>query len=97
MLEGDAVYTRHADVLLRVVAGENILVPIRGNLASLQAIFMVNRVGAFVWEALDGARTLDEILAGLLDRFEVSEGEARADLTEFLGKLVESGLVDRLR
>lgn len=92
-----ALYSRRPDILLRVVAGESILVPVRGNLASLQAVFIVNRLGAFVWEALDGSRTLDEILVNILERFEVPEGEARADLIDFIGRLVDAGLIDRVR
>ena len=91
------VFVRSADVILREVAGERILVPIRSGMADLQAIFSLNNVGTCIWEQLDGTRPLAAVLDKVLDRFDVSPEEGRADLLGFIGQLLSAGLIERCR
>jgi hypothetical protein len=91
------VYARRDGVVLREVAGEQILVPIRRNVADLKAIFALNGVGRCIWELLDGTRGVDAVLAGLVERFDVSSEEASVDLQAFLERLTQAGLVERRR
>ena len=93
--ERDACYARAEGVILRSIAGEALLVPIRKDLADLREIFTLNPVGARIWGHLDGELTLGGVLAALLEQFEVSEAEARADLASFVAQLHEARLVDR--
>jgi hypothetical protein len=92
---GRVVYARREGVVLREVAGEQILVPIRRNVADLKAIFALNGVGRCIWELLDGTRGMDEVLARLVERFDVSSDEAAADLQAFVERLSQAGLVER--
>jgi len=91
----EAVYARREDVLLRPVAGEQILVPVRHHVADMRAIFALTGVGAAVWELLDGMRPLDGILSAIVERFDVGSTEAWNDLRAFIGQLREAGLVER--
>jgi hypothetical protein len=92
---GGAVYARRDGIVLREVAGEQILVPIKRNVAELKAIFALNGVGRCIWELLDGTRGTDVVLANLLERFEVSPEEASADLHAFVDRLMQAGLLER--
>jgi len=92
---GGAVYARREGVVLREVAGEHLLVPIRKDVADLKAIFALNGVGLRIWELLDGARALDGVLAELVERFDVPIEEASADLSAFVDRLLAAGLVER--
>ncbi len=86
-------FVKNESVVRREIAGETILVPIKGTLASLQQIFVLNPVAAFIWERLDGRTELGAIFAGIVERFEVAPEEARADLEEFLAALEKAGLI----
>ena len=86
------VYRREDNIVSRKIAGETILVPIRGNLADMQHIFTLNAVGAFIWDQLDGAKNLADILDLLLDRFEVSKEEAEIDILEFITQTADTGI-----
>ena len=77
---------RNNDIVSRNIAGETILVPIRGNLADMQNIFTLNKIGAFIWERLDGKRPLSQIIGLLLDHFDVSSEEAENDILEFIAQ-----------
>jgi hypothetical protein len=92
---GGAVYARREGVVLREVAGERLLVPIRKDVADLKAIFALNGVGLRIWELLDGERPLEGVLAGILERFDVPVAEAEADLVAFVGRLEAANLVER--
>jgi hypothetical protein len=87
------VYRRDDSVVVREIAGETLLVPIRGDLAAMQRIFTLNPVGAFIWEQLDGVRTLAEARDALLERFEVDREQVDRDVMEFLREVREAGLI----
>jgi hypothetical protein len=92
-----AVYARRDDVVLREVAGEQLLVPIKNDVAGIQAIFALTGIGAFVWELLDGESALEAIRATILERYDAAPEEAEADLGAFIARLSEAGLVERRR
>ena len=91
----DAVYATREDVILREIAGEHLLVPIRHNVAELQAIYALTGVGVQIWKLLDGVRTLRAVQAAITERFEVGAEEAWTDLCAFVERLEERGLVER--
>lgn len=90
----DAVYARREDVILREVAGEKILVPIRNYVADMRAVFALTGIGATVWELLDGVRTLDEVLCAIAEQYEVEMAQAWDDLQAFVEQLREADLVE---
>ena len=90
-----SIYARREPVVLRRIAGEHLLVPIRRRVSDLQAIFGLTGVAAPVWEMLDGTRTLGEVRDAVVARFDVSPERAWTDLCRFVGHLEESGLVER--
>lgn len=93
--EDKGVYARKEGIVLREIAGEHLLVPIRHEVADMRAIFALNRVGLFIWERLDGERGLDRVLVQMLERFAVPPEEAAADLSAFVERLKGAGLVEK--
>ncbi len=87
------IFRQRGETVIREIAGEMLLVPVRGKLAQLQKIFVLDRVAAYIWRQLDGDRDLEAIHRGLVDTFEVAGPEAEADLFEYLGELEAAGLV----
>lgn len=56
----------------------------------------LNATAAFIFEAVDGARGVQEISRDLIERFEVDPGVAEADAARIIEKLTELQLlVDR--
>jgi hypothetical protein len=54
---------------------------------------VLNKTAGFIWELCDGKNGIDEITARLCERFEVSIEEARADVQEIIGKLIQVGIM----
>jgi hypothetical protein len=93
----ETVYVRRDDVVLREVAGERLLVPIRSDPSGLPAIFALTGTGALVWELLDGEHSLEAVLARILERFDVTREQAETDLHAFIERLSAAGLVEKRR
>ncbi len=93
----DELSTRPArtdqDVVTRTIMGETILIPIRGNLADMQVIFALNPVADFVWKQLDGKKDINRILEAVTTEFDVEPEQAAGDLKDFLGQLLDEGLI----
>ncbi len=85
---------KRGDIVTREIAGETILVPIRGKLVDLQRVFTTNPAGALIWQQLDGRATLGEIRDRVVVTFDVEAGRAASDVQAFVGDLVGAGLLE---
>lgn len=56
---------------------------------------VLNEVGAFIWELINGQNSVDFIVSQVVDHFDVSSETARADVVSFLQALAERDLVTR--
>ena len=88
------IYRRKEEIVYRKVAGEAILVPIKGKLADMQRIFALNPVGEFIWDEIDGSKTLQQISEDIRSRFDVTREDANADLEAFIAELLKEGLIE---
>ena len=74
-------------LIRREIAGENALIPV-GEMAQNHAgLFVLNELGAFIWDVLPQAEDEDAVLQAVLAEYEVSAEEAKRDIHEFLAKL----------
>ena len=88
------VLRRVEDVVHREVAGETFLVPVRGHLADLGELFVLNEVGCWIWTRLEDACTFEELVRDLTAEFDVDMDQARIDAGLFVQQLVDAGLVE---
>jgi hypothetical protein len=82
-------YKRNDHFVYRKIEDETILVPIKDNVGDMACIYNLNEVGAFIWENLDGEKTLQDIKDRISEAFEVSGHEAEMDLYQFIDQLKE--------
>jgi hypothetical protein len=86
-------YVRSDSVVSRVIAGETLVVPVRGSVGDLASIYSLNSVGSTIWQALERPKEVDE-LTGLVEcEYEVTSNQARQDVTRFLAEMHSVGLV----
>jgi len=86
-------YRKAESVVTRKIAGEVLLVPVRGNLASMDRIFALNAVGEFIWHKLDEGNDFHELGRQIADHFDVNPAQVLTDLVEFLSELKAEGLL----
>ena len=92
---GKAVYSPRDPIVVREIAGEHLLVPVRRRLGEMRAIYALMGAAAPLVELLDGSRSLGQVRDALVERFEVSSEQAWAELCSFVEELEEQGLVER--
>ena len=76
----DTIYRQTENIVTRKVLGETLLVPIAGNLASMDEMFSLNDIGTFIWNAIDGVRSLEGILQQIERRYDAPPSIIEADL-----------------
>ena len=86
-------YKRKDNFVYRQIENETILVPIKDNVGDMGCIYNLNEVGAFVWQHLDGNKTLLDIKNKILAEFDVSDKQAESDLSEFIIELEQISAV----
>jgi len=91
------VMIRREDIVTRRIAGETILVPVRGTMDDMQRIFSLNPLGAQIWEMMDGKKSLGEIRDEVLRLFEAGEEEVDSDIREFIADLSGADLLTEVR
>jgi hypothetical protein len=78
----------------RSIAGETIIVPVRGQVGDLEAIYTLNEVGAFIWELVGHGVSIHEIIEAVSNEFEVMPVDAEKDVRQFMGLLEVAGIVE---
>lgn len=96
MITLNSLFRKKEQIVDRRIAGETILVPIRGNLADMERIFALNPVGEFIWERLDGKNSLETICRSITAEFAVDPAKAEEDMKRFIGELLDQALVCRV-
>jgi len=95
MEELGTVWIKNDDCVTREIAGETIIVPIKGNVGDLDSIFTLNEVATRLWQLIDGVRTGADVLEIICTEFDVTPEHAENDTKDFLVALESAGLVSR--
>ncbi len=80
--------------VLRNVVGESIVMPTGDNIAKFDGAVVLNEVSAFVFEKLQHPVCRADLLAAVLDEFEVDADTAAKDLDALLRKLSTLDMLD---
>jgi hypothetical protein len=91
----DVTYSRNPDIIFRKIADEFILVPIRQKAVDLKSVYTLNETAAFIWEAIDSAKSVSQINDKVSEVFEVDTRQAQADVLEILSQLESLSLIQR--
>ena len=88
------LYIRSKAVVSRLVAGETLVLPVRGDIGDLASIYSLNETATTIWEALEKPRSIREICDLLERNYEISmEKPEEEDITLFVREMCSLGLV----
>jgi hypothetical protein len=88
------VFVRSRAVVSRVVAGETLIVPVRGKVGDLASIYSFNETGSLVWKLLDTPRAVGEVVGAVAEQYQVDTEQVRQDVVRFLGEMRALGLIE---
>ena len=87
-------FKKKGEFVTRSIAGETLIVPVRGQVGDLDAIYSLNEVGAFIWEQLDGRKSVTQVVEAVRGEFEITVPDAEVEITEFVAALSAAGMIE---
>jgi hypothetical protein len=82
-----SVLSHSPTIVTRKTGNEYVLVPVSDNIADMNSVFTLNETGAFIWEQIDGIKTVEEIISLLVKEYEIDNGSAEQDVFSFIENL----------
>lgn len=79
--------TLKKELIKREIAGDIILVPVGKTVYDSNGLFVLNELGAFIWDLLPKVDTEEELCDAVLAEYDVSAETAKKDVAEFMQKL----------
>jgi hypothetical protein len=79
---------REEEVASKVIDGEAIII----NLAN-GVYYSMDKVGAYVWDLLQGGHTLEAVTLAVTSRYDVAREQAESNLRDLIEELVQENLV----
>lgn len=80
--------------MLRKLVDNFVVVSINRKDNDFNGMIQLNSTGAFIWEQLQTNKTKEELLETMLNKYELSEQQARKDIDLFIDKLRKDNLLD---
>jgi hypothetical protein len=79
-----SILSQSASVVTRKTGNEYVLVPITNNIADMDSVYTLNETGAFIWEQIDGKRSVEDIIIELLNEYDIDKQNAESDVFTFI-------------
>ncbi len=76
------------EVAAKVIDGEAIII----NLAN-GIYYSMDKVGGLIWEMLEGGHSLEEVITGVVARYDVAREQAQADVERLAAELLQENLL----
>lgn len=92
--QAEQVFVRSQSVVSRRVAGETLIVPVRGKVGDLASIYSFNETGSLIWQSLETPKGLSELITTVENEYAVEQEQAERDVVQFLNDMLSVGLVE---
>jgi methyltransferase-like protein len=79
-----SVYTHSPNIVTRKTGNEYVLVPVANNIADMNSVYTLNETGAFIWEHIDGKRSIEEIINAVTGEYDIDQSSAAEDVFSFV-------------
>ena len=83
-----------SEYILRELAGQNIVVPVGSEAVNFNGIMTLNGSGKRLFKKLQEETTKEELIALILDHYEVCIEQAKADVEAFIKKLESNNILE---
>jgi len=83
----DSVIIRNEDIIFRKIEDEYVLVPMIASSDEVEHIYNLNKVGAEVWERINGKLTVGDIINDLISEYEATPDQITNEVLDFLNDI----------
>ncbi len=89
MMTLDTIPSHSPAIVTKNTGEEYVLVPVINNIADMESLFTLNETGAFIWEQIDGKKSVRQIVMALTREYDIPERIAEDDVLEFIDNMRE--------
>lgn len=89
MINLNTIYFRSPRIVARKTGDEYILVPVSNRIADMKAVYTLNETAAFIWDRLDGIKSVKDIVNEVEQEFDVDGSIALNDVLTFFHDMKE--------
>jgi hypothetical protein len=82
------------DLMLRNINEDWIIIPMGERLAEFNGIVKTNQSGSFIWKLLEEAKSREEIIAAMLQEYDIDEETAAFEFDTFLNTLLKANMLE---
>ena len=86
------LYLRADAVVARYVAGETLVLPVRGDIGDLACFYSFSGAGTAIWEALEKPKSLKDVCDAIECKYEIDRKKAEEDVVLFVREICSLGL-----
>jgi hypothetical protein len=80
----NSVLSRSPSVVTRKTGNEYVLVPVANNIADMDSVYTLNETGSFIWEQINGEKTVEEIVTLVTGEYDIDIETAEKDVLDFI-------------
>ena len=91
--QAEQLFVRSQAVVSRRVAGETLVVPVRGKVGDLASIYSFNQTGSLIWQSLESPKGFAELVSIVEQEYTVEHDLARRDVKQFLHDMLSADLI----
>jgi hypothetical protein len=83
----NSILSHSTSVVTRKTGNEYVLVPVSNNIADMNSVYTLNETGAFIWEHINGKRTVKELINAVTEEYEIDNENAASDVFLFIDNM----------
>jgi len=87
MISLNSVVSQSSSIVTRKTGKEYVLVPIANNIADMNSVYTLNETGAFLWEQIDGKKSVMDLIEALIAEYEINKESATGDVLSFIEEM----------
>lgn len=82
-----SILSHSPSIVTRKTGNEYVLVPVANNIADMNSVYTLNETGAFIWEHINGQRTVEELINAVTEEYEIDKDNATSDVFLFIDNM----------
>jgi hypothetical protein len=87
MIDLNSIVSQSPSIVTRKTGNEYVLVPVANNIADMNSVYTLNETGAFLWELIDGKKTVKDLIDAMISEYDVGKEIATADVSSFIEEM----------
>jgi methyltransferase-like protein len=87
MVDLKSVPSHSPSIVTRKTGDEYVLVPVANNIADMDSVYTLNETGAFIWELIDGKKSVEDLIEAVIKEYDVDSITATTDVFSFINNL----------